>query len=134
MRFDPTRRHFLASAAAAGLAATLRPTPTRGQGAKTDLDPKVLQAVLDKAHDFLKTRQKEDGSFAPPQAGEPGVTALAAAALVRAGRDSSDPGVAKAMKYLEGMVKPDGGVDEEGRAHYTTARAGMAFREANDGG
>src|SRR5207248_2724259 len=76
----------------------------------TDLDPKALQAVLDKAYDFLKSRQKDDGSFAPPQAGEPGVTALAAAALVRAGRDSTDPVVAKALKYLEGAVKPDGGV------------------------
>src|SRR5205085_10819115 len=114
MRFDPTRRHFLASAAASGLALTLRPVPSRGQGARTDLDPKALQAVLDKAYDFLKSRQKDDGSFAPPQAGEPGVTALAAAALVRAGRDSTDPVVARALKYLEGTVKPDGGVYQKG--------------------
>ena len=69
MRFDPSRRRFLASAAASGLAATLWPTPSRGQAAKSDLDPKDLQPVLDKAYDFLKSRQKDDGSFAPPQAG-----------------------------------------------------------------
>src|SRR5262245_54635936 len=86
---DLTRRRFLASAAGAGLTAALGPALARGQGARTDLDPKALQAVLDKAYDFLKSRQKPDGSFAPPRAGEPGVTALTAAALIRAGKDPS---------------------------------------------
>lgn len=135
MRFaDPTRRRFLASAAGAGLTAALWPAPTRGRENRTDLDPKELKAVLDKGYDFLKGRQKEDGSFAPPQAGEPGVTALVTAALIRAGRDASDPVVAKGLKYLEGMVKPDGGVYNKGLANYTTALAVMTFKEANAGG
>lgn len=123
------RRFLLASAAAAAW-----PAFARAQGKKTDRDPKERRAVLDKAYDFLKSRQKEDGSFAPPQAGEPGVTALAAAALLWAGRDAGDPVVAKALTYLEGAVKPDGGVYNRGLANYTTSLAVMAFKEANAGG
>jgi hypothetical protein len=131
---NPTRRRFLASAAGAGLTAALGPALARGQGKKTDLDPAALQAVFDRAYDYLKSRQKPDGSFAPPQAGEPGVTALTAAALIRTGKDPSDPVVGKALKYLEGMVKPDGGVYQKGLANYTTSLAVMTFKEANAGG
>jgi squalene-hopene/tetraprenyl-beta-curcumene cyclase len=131
---DPTRRRFMASAAGAGLAAVVWPHSSGAADAKTDLDPKALQALLDKAYDFLKSRQRDDGSFGDPQAGEPGLTALVAAALIRAGRDSSDPVVAKALKYLETMVKPDGGVYNKGLANYTTSLAIMTFKEANAGG
>src|SRR5262245_19274748 len=47
-------------------------------------DAKELKAVLDRAYTFLKTRQKEDGSWSADSGG-PGITALIAAALVRNG-------------------------------------------------
>jgi squalene-hopene/tetraprenyl-beta-curcumene cyclase len=96
-------------------------------------DPAELKAVLDKAYDALRARQNADGSFAP-KLGGPGVTALTAAALIRSGRGPDDPVVAKALKYLETRVKPDGGVYDKGLANYTTCLAILAFQEANRDG
>ncbi len=94
-------------------------------------DPKSLKAVIDKAYQFLKSRQKPDGSFAPPRIGEPGITALVASAMVKAGYPSDDPTVAKALTYLESSIKKDGGVYQSGLANYTTSLAVMAFKDVN---
>ena len=92
--------------------------------------PAELKAVLDKAYDSLKAKQNPDGSFAP-KLGGPGITALTAAALLKAGRGPDDPVVAKALKYLEGRVKADGGVYDQRLANYTTCLAIVAFQDAN---
>ena len=42
--------------------------------------------------------------------------------------------VAKALKYLEKNVKPDGGVYIKGMSNYMTCLAIMAFKELNVGG
>jgi squalene-hopene/tetraprenyl-beta-curcumene cyclase len=115
------RREFLAVSAALFAVRSSSAAP----------DPKALDAVLDKAHGFLKSRQKADGSFAPPQVGEPGIAALASAALIRIGKTPADPTVAKALEYLGKSIKPDGGVYDRGLANYTTSLAVMAFHEAN---
>ncbi len=115
------RREFLAASAALLAIRPIEAAP----------DAKSLEAVLDKARDYLKMHQKADGSFAPPQVGEPGIAALTAAALIRSGRPVADPTVAKALKYLETSIKPDGGVYNRGLANYTTSLAVMAFHEAN---
>lgn len=115
-------RHFLAASATL---VAVRPSLAAAPDAKS------LEAVLDKGYDFLKSKQKADGSFAPPQVGEPGIAALTIAALLRAGKSPSDPVVAKALKYLEGSVKADGGVYNRGLANYTTSLAVMAFKDAN---
>ena len=95
--------------------------------------PADRQVVLDKAYVALKAKQNPDGSFAP-KLGGPGVTALTAAALLKAGRPADDPVVAKALKYLEERVKPDGGVYDQRLANYTTCLAIVAFQEAHAGG
>ena len=95
--------------------------------------PADRQAMLDKAYAALAAKQNPDGSFAP-KLGGPGVTALTAAALIKSGRKPDDPVVAKALKYLEGLVKPDGGVYDQRLANYTTCLAIVAFQEANAGG
>lgn len=115
------RREFLAASAALLAIRPIEAAP----------DAKSLEAVLDKARNYLKMHQKADGSFAPPQVGEPGIAALTAAALIRSGRPVADPTVAKALKYLETSIKPDGGVYNRGLANYTTSLAVMAFHEAN---
>jgi squalene-hopene/tetraprenyl-beta-curcumene cyclase len=91
---------------------------------------KIKQAV-DRAADFLKKSQADDGSFSP-KAGT-GVTSIVAAALLRSGRTPEDPVVAKALKFLEGHVHADGGVYLDGSTHknYETCLAIMAFHEAN---
>lgn len=94
---------------------------------------KERNAVFDKAATFLKTRQNDDGSFAPRVAG-PGVTALVVAGLLRNGVSVNDPVVAKALRYLEKNVKPDGGIYDKMLANYTTSVALMALTEANADG
>ncbi len=100
---------------------------------KTAPDAKELQAVADKAYDFLKGRQKADGSFEPVRGG-PGTTALIAAALIRHGRTADDPVIAKAMENLVNNVQKDGGVYNKFLANYTTCIAILTFKEANVGG
>jgi len=101
--------------------------------AQTGPDPKDVRAVVDKAYDFLKSRQKPDGSFEPSRGG-PGTPALIAAALVRLGKPIDDPVVARALGFLEKNVQKDGGIYNRFLANYTTAIAIGTFKEANAGG
>lgn len=126
-----TRRDWLrAASAAAASPALLAVLPGRAPAAPQPAD---LKAVVDKAVGFLKTKQNEDGSFAP-KLGGPGITALTVAALLRVGQGPDTPVVAKGLKYLEGNIKPDGGVYSRGLANYTTCLAIVAFKEANTSG
>ena len=96
---------------------------------------KEVKAVVDKALAFFKGAQKDDGNFsANPRAGEPGLTALVAAALVKNGVPADNPVVAKSLKYLESKVQKDGGVYNQGLSNYMTCLAVMTFKEANAGG
>lgn len=92
--------------------------------AATDIEP-----LVKKAAEFLAKRQNADGSFSP-RAGGPGITALVAAGLIRNGYKPDDPVVAKALKYLESKVQPDGGIYERMLANYTTCVALLAFKGA----
>ena len=116
----------------AAVAGMLIAGPTLGQK-NSSPSTSDLRAVADKAVAYLKTTQKEDGSFSPKIAG-PGVSALVAAALLRNGYGVQDPVVAKTLKYLEGQVQKDGGIYNKILANYTTSVALMAFAEANQGG
>jgi squalene-hopene/tetraprenyl-beta-curcumene cyclase len=130
-----TRRDWLKVAAAspAVLSATgvLRP-PLARAAAPSDAD---LKAVVDKAVKYLATAQKEGGNFSDnPRAGEPGLTALIASALLRNGVPADNAVVTKAVKYLEGKVQKDGGVYQQGLANYMTCLAIVAFKDVNAGG
>ncbi|HKB02824.1 MAG TPA: prenyltransferase/squalene oxidase repeat-containing protein, partial [Gemmataceae bacterium] len=109
--------------------ALIRPAAAEAVGP----DPADVRAVVDKAHEFLKSRQKPDGSFEPARGG-PGTTALIAVALVRLGKPADDPVLAKALGFLEKSVQKDGGVYNRFLANYTTSIAVLAFKEANQGG
>lgn len=122
-----TRLRFVLPA----LAAVLLAVPAI-QAADAYPDQKELQTVLDNAYDYLKGKQAQDGSWMAEIG--PGMTALTAASLVRAGRPADDPVVAKAIKYVEGYVKKDGGVYARGLETYTTALAVVAFKECNTDG
>jgi squalene-hopene/tetraprenyl-beta-curcumene cyclase len=117
-----------AALAAAVLAAAL---PARADAAGPDA--KEVRALVEKAHDYLRKHQGEDGSFSPRVAG-PGVTAVVVAGLLRNGYGPDDPVVAKGLAYMTKSVKRDGGIYDKGLANYTTSVAMMAFREANAGG
>lgn len=95
-----------------------------------DYDQMVARAI-----GYLATKgQAEDGSFSS-QAG-PAVTALVASAVMRHGRTPNDPLVAKALKYLDQFVQPDGGIYRTGSlyANYETSIAIICLAEANTDG
>jgi len=99
------------------------------------VDPAAIQQAVDRAASYLKTKaQAQDGSYTA--AAGPGVTAIVTTGLLRNGRGVNDPSVAKSLKYLEGMVRPDGGIYQAGTLYgnYETCLAMMCFKEANRGG
>ena len=96
---------------------------------RSGLTPETRQRVTDalnKAEAYLRQQQKPDGSFDA----NPGITALAATAILR------QPGKPKAAqlqavnKTLDGLAalaKPDGGIYDKMIPHYITAVSTMAF-------
>ena len=93
---------------------------------------KKYEQMVDKAVAFLGAKaQADDGSF--NAAAGPAVTALVGTAVLRHGRSPDDPLVAKALKYMEGFVRQDGGIYAEGTFYknYETCIAIMFFQEAN---
>ena len=126
-----TRRDWLKAAAVSPVLAATGGSPFAWAAPSAD----DLKAVVDKAIGYLKTAQKEGGNFADnPRAGEPGLTALVGAALIRNGVPADNPVVAKALKYLESKIQKDGGVYNQGLSNYMTCLALVAFKEANTGG
>ncbi|MBN1590145.1 MAG: terpene cyclase/mutase family protein [Pirellulales bacterium] len=100
-----------------------------------DADADDYRQTVDRAIRFLETKgQEPDGSFAG-YAG-PGVTAVVTAGLLRNGRTADDPLVAKSLKYLEGFVRPDGGIYAKDSLYrnYETCLAMVVFSEANQDG
>jgi hypothetical protein len=124
-----TRRVRSAALAAAVLAAALQARAADAPGP----DAKEVQALVEKARDYLQKHQGADGSFSPKAAG-PGITAVVVAGLLRNGYSPDDPVVARGLEYMAKSVKADGGVYDKRLANYTTSVALMAFREANAGG
>jgi squalene-hopene/tetraprenyl-beta-curcumene cyclase len=95
-------------------------------------DAKTYQETVQKGIDFLKNKgQAEDGSFSA--AAGPGVTAIVATSMLENGRGPNDPSVAKALKYLEGFVQPDGGIyaPKSRLRNYETCLGLVCFKAAN---
>jgi squalene-hopene/tetraprenyl-beta-curcumene cyclase len=98
-------------------------------------DAKAYGQAVDKAIEYLSTKgQAQDGSFTA-QAG-PGVTAIVVTSILSQGRSPDDPVVAKALKYLEKFIQPDGGIYEPKNFYknYETSLGLMAFSAANKSG
>jgi squalene-hopene/tetraprenyl-beta-curcumene cyclase len=93
--------------------------------AEPDFDEVVTRGL-----DYLRDkRQGEDGTISP-RVGS-GITSLAVTAALRHGRPLDDPLVARGLKALEGVVKPDGGIYASNRLmNYETCVAIVAFSEA----
>ena len=93
-----------------------------------------LKTVRAKAISFLRTTQKEDGSWTTANA--PGITGLIVTSLLRSGVPADDPVTAASLKYLSGFVQPDGGIyfSKSNHRNYETCIAVLAFSEANQDG
>lgn len=119
----------------AGLLAVLLVAPLSGV-AKDDVAPDgdqaaVLQEIREKAINYLKTRQSDDGSWTSPSA--PGISGLIIEALLRSGVKVDDPTVQKGLKHLETFIQPDGGIYYAKSSHrnYETCIVMLAFDAAN---
>ena len=97
----------------AGIAWILGNVPVTAEDLR-DLKPKVAQA-REGAIDFLKTTQREDGSWTSPTS--PGISGLVTTGLLRAGLKPSDPVAKKALQHLSTFVQADGGIYEANSAH-----------------
>jgi squalene-hopene/tetraprenyl-beta-curcumene cyclase len=98
-------------------------------------DGAAYKAAVQKAISYLSDQaQAPDGSFAA-HAG-PGVTAVVAAAILRHDPSPDQPATAKALKYLEGFIQPDGAVSAKDSLlrYYETSLALVAFAAANRDG
>ena len=91
-------------------------------------------AVAARGVAYLTSVQGAEGSFSP-EAG-PGVTALAAAALLAHGQTPADPAVARALQYVESHIRPDGGIyaADSMYKNYETSIAVLALARANADG
>ena len=98
----------------------------------SDLHRKTVRKAIEF---FLEQGQdKTDGSFSKKLG--PAVTAMSVTAILQNGHPLNDPKIQKALKYLEGFVKPDGGVyaKDSNLQNYETSVAVMCFAAANKDG
>ena len=134
-----TFRRLTALATFAAFAAfapmTFHPSTALAADKPAAADAPAYGQAVQKAVDFLRTKgQAKDGSFTA--AAGPAVTALVTTSVLRNGRTADEPVVAKALKYLEGFVQPDGGIYQPKSQHrnYETCVAIQCFAEANRDG
>ena len=105
-----------------------------GAEERRTLDEPVRRAI-GRGLSFLKAKgQAADGSFS--RSAGPGVTALVTTAILKHGVSADDPTVQRALKWLEGFQREDGGIHREGTFYrnYETCLAILCFVEANADG
>jgi squalene-hopene/tetraprenyl-beta-curcumene cyclase len=108
------------AAPAAVFAQTASPSRPAAAARLTPETQKRLRESLAKAEAYLRSKQKADGTFDA----NPGVTALAATALLRqpgASRAQQLQTVGKTLDYLVKLAKPDGGIYDAAIPTYITA-------------
>lgn len=128
-----TRRTFLGTLAAVG-GATLMNLPLASAADRLGPDPKMLKSLREKAVNFLKTTQNEDGSWT--SATQPGITAMVCFGLESAGTPENDPALTKGITHLLGYLQKDGGIyhPETYHKNYETSLTVLALAGANSQG
>ncbi|MED5448156.1 MAG: prenyltransferase/squalene oxidase repeat-containing protein [Planctomycetota bacterium] len=89
------------------------------------------EQVRNRAINFLKSAQDDDGSWTSPQAA--GLTALAPTALLESGLKADDPVVSRSLSFLESLSQKDGGIYHPKTLHrnYETSIAMLALHAAS---
>tara|TARA_B110000014_G_scaffold46879_1_gene31057 strand:+ start:120 stop:1286 length:1167 start_codon:yes stop_codon:yes gene_type:complete len=89
------------------------------------------EQVRNRAINFLKSAQDDDGSWTSPQAA--GLTALATTALLESGLKADDPVVSRSLSFLESLSQKDGGIYHPKTLHrnYETSIAMLALHAAS---
>jgi squalene-hopene/tetraprenyl-beta-curcumene cyclase len=96
---------------------------TQPAASNAPLSAEIKQKLMDsvnKGAAFILQQQKVDGSFDA----NPGVTGVAAAALLHQSgktRDEQAKKLSKTIEYIAAMAKPDGGIYQQVIPHYITA-------------
>ncbi|SRR5579862_169043 len=95
-------------------------------------EEKSAVAAVDKGLDFLRKRQKPDGSWS--SADYPALTALPLRAFLHSkGCHPDDAFIQKGLAYIASCVHPDGGIYRKNELiNYNTAVCIMALADAND--
>lgn len=107
--------------------------PALAQSGTAKIDPAVRQALLtslERGAEYLRQNRKADGTWED----NPGITALAATALLKqTGKTPAQQygDVSRALTYLRGLQKADGGIYVRDLPHYLTAVSSMALVAAN---
>ena len=106
-------------------------TASTARADQTGPNPAAYRETVDRALGYLRAAQAPDGSFSGHVG--PGVTALATTAMLRHGCSPNDPAVARSLVYLEGFVRDDGGIYQQGTffRNYETCLAILCFTAAN---
>jgi squalene-hopene/tetraprenyl-beta-curcumene cyclase len=115
-------------------AVALLPTPAPAQPADKDAE---VKAAVEKAAAYLKKSQNDDGSWSAATQNR-GVTGVVVAGLIRTGVKPDDAPVAKAVKFIEGLINEKAGHiagndDKGGFTNYVTSINIMALDAANSG-
>lgn len=94
-------------------------------------DAALLKKSRMQGINFLRTTQRDDGSWTTPKAF--GITALITTSLLESGLPADDPTVAKALKYMEAYIQKDGGIyyAKSNHRNYETCIALIAFTAAD---
>lgn len=130
---NPIRNSLIVALAVAGFCCS----PSIREGCSQDTNTVALRKeCTEKAVTWLREsgQNRDDGSFSSQYG--PGVTAIVATGLLKSGLPASDPMASKALEYLKGFVKPDGGIyaTDSLYANYETSLAVLCFVAANKGG
>ena len=95
-----------------------------------------IQLAIDKGLRFLKTQQKEDGSWSDADPNHPALTALPLVAFQRepSGRYLKDQPefMRKGYAFIRSKVQPDGGIYTKGLSNYNTSTALMALLNSGE--
>ena len=80
---------------------------THSATAADDLDPFVVNTIINRACDYLKSKQDNSGAWDERSSTGIGKTSLCTLALLNSGCDARDPSVAKALAYLRTISPSD---------------------------
>ncbi|HLQ46946.1 MAG TPA: prenyltransferase/squalene oxidase repeat-containing protein [Planctomycetaceae bacterium] len=97
-------------------------------------DPKLLKSLREKAVNFLKTTQSDDGSWTSKT--QPGITAMVCFGLESAGVKGDDATLQKGLQHLLSYLQKDGGIyhPETNHKNYETSLTLLALAGANSDG
>lgn len=126
----------LLASSSLSLAAGQNAAPPAPRATAGSLSPETRQKLLEslkRGATYVRSQQKADGTWE----NHPGITGMVATALLRqpgVPKEEQLRVVGKALDYLRGLAKPDGGIYDRDIPHYITAVSVMTLAAAGQPG